>query len=167
MRHTLGVTAGCQIEILLYRWFRNHLVTDRVRSTRGGNVFTLFTSWGGGGYSIQLTGGGGTPSQVQAGGGTPSQVQAGGGGTPSQVQVGGVPHPRSKWGGTPMGGTPTGGVPGVPPRPADWGGTLMGGYPPPTQLTGGGYPLPEQHSVYFLHRGRYASCVHAGGLSCL
>ena len=30
------------------------------------------------------------------------------------------------------------------------------------------FPRPEtqQHSEYLLHRGRYASCVHTGGLSC-
>ena len=32
---------------------------------------------------------------------------------------------------------------------------------------GGVYPHPEQHSVYLLRGGRYASCVHAGELSCL
>ena len=51
-----------------------------------------------------------------------------------------------------------GGVPwrgGVP-----WqGGTLGGGYP------GGGTQL-GQHREYLLHARRYASCVHAGGLSC-
>ena len=36
---------------------------------------------------------------------------------------------------------------------------------PPSQA--GGYPLPEQHSMYLLHGGQYASCIHAGGLSCL
>ena len=29
----------------------------------------------------------------------------------------------------------------------------------------GGTPQPEQHSLYLLRSGRYASCVHAGGLS--
>ena len=29
-----------------------------------------------------------------------------------------------------------------------------------------GCPQPEQHSVYLLHGRRYASCIHAGGLSC-
>ena len=32
---------------------------------------------------------------------------------------------------------------------------------------GGGYPKLEQHRVHFLRSERYASCVHAGGLSCL
>ena len=76
-------------------------------------------------------------------------------------------------------------------HPADGGGTpfpgLDGGYP--IQLTGprprwgvphprssGGVPPqqgvnppppPDQHSVYLLCGRRYASCVHAGGLSCL
>ena len=49
-------------------------------------------------------------------------------------------------------------------------GVGQGGYPPPPPPTvqvrsqdGGGYPLLEQHSVYSI---AYASCVHAGGLSC-
>ena len=57
--------------------------------------------------------------------------------------------------------------------PGGGGSTLAGGYP------GGGYPawggtLPGgggtqvgQHREYLLHGGRYASCVHAGGLSCI
>ena len=70
-------------------------------------------------------------------GGVPCQVQLGGGGT----QAGGVP-----W---------LGGYPG-------WGGTLARW----GTLAGGGTQL-GQHSEYFLHGGRYASCVHAGGLSCI
>ena len=49
-----------------------------------------------------------------------------------------------------------------------------GGYPnpswwgvPPSFLTGGcPHPSLEQYSMYLLHGGRYASCVHAAGLSC-
>ena len=52
---------------------------------------------------------------------------------------------------------------GVPPsRPGKW-------YPPLSRSgprMGEGYPLLEQHSVYLLHGGQYASYVHAGGLSC-
>ena len=50
----------------------------------------------------------------------------------------------------------------------------LAGVPPPT--LGWGTPLPdlgwgtppwtEQHSEHLLRGGRYASCVHAGGLSC-
>ena len=79
------------------------------------------------------------------------------------------------WGGTlgvPRSGTPparsAGGVPwqGVP-----WWGSTQVRYPP-GQVSQGGYPaggVPRsgQHSEYLLHGGRYASCVHAGGLSCL
>ena len=101
--------------------------------------------------------------------------------------LGGYPA-RSSWGGTLPG--PARGYPGqVPPRARSDGGvpdlgTPPPGYPPP------GYPLPEnpparvpptrvppqrgrgvprsgQHREYLLHGGRYASCVHAGGLSCL
>ena len=53
-------------------------------------------------------------------------------------------------------GADTGGVPYlVPPGPGR-GGTLPGGG---TQV--------GQQKEYSLHGGRYASCVHAGGLSCL
>ena len=146
------------------------LITDRVRSTRGGYIFSLsVSSHPGGGYPIRLTGGG-TPSQVQPGGGTPSPVQPGGGvphprssrgggtpsqvqpggypipgpargGTPSQVQLGGVPHPRSSWRGTPS--RWEGG------SPSRWGacpGTPpAGGHPPGVPLPAGvpphrGYP---------------------------
>ena len=42
-------------------------------------------------------------------------------------------------------------------------------YTRPLSQAGWRYTLPdaEQHSKYFLHGGRYASGVHAGGLSCL
>ena len=55
---------------------------------------------------------------------------------------------------------------GVPPS-SWWAGTpipLMGGTPFPGP--GGGYPQKEQHSMYLLRGGRYASCVHVAGLSC-
>ena len=54
--------------------------------------------------------------------------------------------------GYPAGEYPAGGVPshGTPPARSGWGGTQLG-----------------QHKEYLLHGGRYASCVHAGGLSCL
>ena len=66
------------------------------------------------------------------------------GGVPCQVQPGGYPV-RSSW------GVPCWGVPwsGTPPR-SGWGGTQVG-----------------QQKEYSIHCGRYASCVHAGGLSCL
>ena len=117
--------------------------------------------------------GGGTPSQVQVGGypipgpggGYPIQLMDGGypipgpvGGTLSQVQVG-VPHPADGW--------------GSPQPSSQWGGALYPlskigwdtpiqdwmGYPPPRQET-------DQQSEHMLRSGRYASCVHTGGLSC-
>ena len=61
------------------------------------------------------------------------------------------PHPRTGWG-TPA--WPGPGLDGVTP-------------PPPSQDRDGvSLPLLGQHSMYLLRRGRYASCVHARGLSC-
>ena len=91
--------------------------------------------------------------QPGGGGGYPARSSWGGGGVPCQVQPGGVPWPG--------GGTLVGGYPGR-------GGTLAGGVYPGWggTLPGGGTQL-GQHREYLLHGGRYASCVHAGGLSCL
>ena len=133
----------------------------------------------------------------RGGGGGSVTLSQGRGGIPSQVWVGGVPHPRSgRVGGYPsqvplrhgmglpppgpgMGYPPGWGMPlrpgtGYPPRPGTGypPGPGMGyppgpgtGYPPGPEM---GYPPPtDQHSEHLLHGGRYASCVHAGGLSCL
>ena len=66
-----------------------------------------------------------------------------------------------------------GGVPGTPPGGTQWGypGNPPTGYPggyqvPPGGGTRGGGTQLGQHREYLLHSGRYASCVHAGGLSC-
>ena len=108
----------------LFALFTNKsFITDRVRSTRGGYIFSLCVCLHPGGVSRPADGGRGTPSSWW---------------------WGGVPHPTDGGGGGPAPGTPPAGGP----RP---------GYPPPHQ---------EQHSVYLLRGGRYASCVHAGGLSC-
>ena len=76
------------------------------------------------------------------------------GGYPAQggTLPGGVPCQ----GGYPARGYPAGGYPA--------GGTLPG-YPPARSGMGGGTQLGQQKE-YSLHGGRYASCVHAGGLSC-
>ena len=109
-----------------------------------GGGYPARSSRGGVPCQVQLGGGtlpgpgGGVPCQVQAGGGVPCQVQAGG--VPCQVQPGGVPWP----GGVPCQVQPGEGVP--------W--------------PGGGGTQSGQHREYLLHGGRYASCVHAGGLSC-
>ena len=72
-------------------------------------------------------------------------------------------------GGTLLGGTLPGGVPCQGGYPA--GGVPCGGYPA-GGVPCGGYPVRGgtqlgQHREYLLHGGRYASCVHAGGLSCV
>ena len=87
-------------------------------------------------------GGGGVPCQVQPGGGGTLPGPAGGGGSLPGPAGGGVPA-RSSQGGLPCQVQPGGG------------GTLSGG----TQL--------GQQKECSLHGGRYASCVHAGGLSSL
>ena len=89
------------------------------------------------------------------------------GGVPWQGQYpGGYPARGYPVGGILLGGNLLGGtLPGVP----SWGGTLPGGiqvrYLPWPGQDGGGTQL-GQHREYLLHGGRYASCVHAGGLSC-
>ena len=74
-----------------------------------------------------------------------------------EVPCRGAPCRRVPCQGVP-GRVPCWGVPyqGVPCQ----GGTLLGGYP-----ARGGTQLGQQKE-YSLHGGRYASCVHAGGLSC-
>ena len=76
------------------------------------------------------------------------------GGYPVQVQIGaGVPQPhQAGGGGYQRWGTPQPGQDIGYPR---WGTPWQDGVP------GGG-----QQMKYLIRRGRYASCVHAGGLSC-
>ena len=91
----------------------------------------------------------------------------------------GVPCPGSTLpGGLPCwkGGTLLGGYPGRVPPLARMGGTLLGWYPAggypasgvPCQGEGTqvGSPWVGQQKEYSLHSRWYASCVHAGGLSC-
>ena len=99
---------------------------------------SICLSTGGGGVRSSWGGGG----QVQLPGGV-GQVQWGGGGSSpaaggGQVQPGGGSGPAVGGGG---------------------GQVKLGG--------GGGSAKTEQHREYLLHGGRYAPCVHAGGLSCL
>ena len=143
----------------------------------GGCVFT--------GVLSDYTCGRGTPFHVRTGKGNPIP-RSGWGCTPSQVWTG-IPHLRSGRGDT-LGypsiqfpGQDGGGYPRVPSPLQDW-----LGYPPPLgpngvppSRTGWGIPHPdldwpppphqetEQHSEHLLHGRQYASCVNAGGLSCL
>ena len=137
----------------------------------------------GGGYRSPGTPPGGVlKSGYPPWGGYPGQVPPGGYRSPGTPRGGTrVRYPPPPGGyrspGTPPGGTqvryppppPPGGYrsPGTPP-----GGVPKSGYPPP-----GGYRSPGtppggyltrvgQQKEYSLHGGRYASCVHAGGLSC-
>ena len=60
-----------------------------------------------------------------------------------------------------LGGYSAGGVPG-----RGEGGTLLGRGVPCRGVPCRGGTLLGQQKEYSLHGGRYASCVHAGGLSC-
>ena len=130
------------------------------------------------GNPVKVLGGGGTPSQVWVGG-TLSHIWVGGrGGYPVPGLGEGVPHPR--YGGTlqglgvPWHGVPLlsrsqvrlGGVPGYSPHHQDWVPPhQQDGVPPAIQVRTGEVHQLEQHGVYLLRGGRYASCVHAGGLT--
>ena len=143
-----------------------------------GTVFSLFVS-------PHLDRGGGVPRSCLdgGGGGYPSQVWMVGGGVPwSGLDGGGVPQPGLDGGGVPRPGLDGGRYPGNPParsrwwRGTPWPGLDGGGVPrvPPGQVWMGyplsqvwmGYPPPTQDSKHLIRGGRYASCVHAGGLSC-
>ena len=99
--------------------------------------------------------------------------------------LGGYPA-RSRWG-VPCQRVPCRGVP--TPRPGPGGGYPAGGYLPPARSRGvpcqgylppplarsrrgggvtlpGGVPLLGHQKEYLIRCGRYAFCVHAGGLSC-
>ena len=144
-------------------------ITARVRSTTGRYCFhrcvCSHLREGGtpilpvGGYPIQPMGGlphladGGYPGM----GVTPPPMQTWN--TPIQTWEVGSPHPDLGWGTPPP--TPSRPGKGVPPPPSRPGMGFRSG-----PRTRGGYPQPEQHSVYLLRSGRYTSCVHAGGLSC-
>ena len=101
---------------------------------------------------------GGYPGQggTLAEGGTLARGYPGQGGTlPGGTLAGGYPAR-----GYPGRGYPGRGYPGQ-------GGTLPGGIPWPGGVPCQGGTQLGQHREYLLHGGRYASCVHAGGLSCL
>ena len=105
--------------------------------------------------SVCLSTGGGSGPAGEGVGGCQVQPVGGGGG---QVQpAGGV---RSSRGGGQVQPVEGGGS-----GPAGMGGvrSSRGGL---VQLGGGGSAKIGQHREYLLHGGRYASCVHAGGLSC-
>ena len=91
-----------------------------------------------------------------------SVCHSGGGGSRSSQWRGGS-GPAGGWGGgqvQPVGGS----------GPASQGGSgpAKGGSGPARggSTSGGGSAKIGQHREYLLHGGRYASCVHAGGLSC-
>ena len=93
---------------------------------------------------------------------TLSTIAGGGGGGYHHLVDGGYPFPGPGGEGTPFPG------PGGHYLPKWRVGVLssqVGGTTFPRW--GGGVPLLEQHSMYLLCGRQYASCVHAGGLSCV
>ena len=123
--------------VATYLSLLNQVITFRIRRMREINIFSLSTLAGGGG-------GGAIPRSGQGKGYPIPSLDRGG--TPIQVRMGGVGTlSRSGQGGIPPG------LDGVTPTPQDW----------------IGYPSGEEkHSEHLLRGGRYASCVHAGGLYC-
>ena len=85
------------------------------------------------------------------------------------VPPGRVPRPGPRWGG----GYPSQVQVRINPPPQKKKKLRLSwmGVHPPSGLDGSTSPPPsletEQHSEYLLCGGRYASCVHAGGLYCL
>ena len=144
-------------------------ITARVRSTTGRYCFHRCLS--------VHRGGRGGPVRYPPGG-TEVRVPPPGGVTQTSVPPGGYPDFGTPPGGpgTPRGGTqtsvpPPGGVRVPPPPPRGGGGTRVryppqGGYRSPGTPPGGYLTRVGQQKEYSLHGGRYASCVHAGGLSC-
>ena len=119
-----------------------------------GKVMFSVCSHRGGGGQVQPGGG---QVQLAGGGGGGCQVQLAGGGCQVQLAGGGV---RSSWRGG-VRSSCQGGVqvqlPGGGSGPAAGGGQVQ--LPGGGQSAGGGQHLAPSC-------GRYASCVHAGGLSC-
>ena len=121
---------------------------------REGNSFTLFVS--------PHLGGGGYPYPIMLCNISQNAMGQTRGGVPCQVQPGGIP---CRGGGYPVGGTKV----GYPPQqgtPQPGRGDYQGRVPPQPGQDGGGGTQLGQQKEHSLHGGRYASCVHAGGLSC-
>ena len=136
--------------------------------------FVCQSTLAGGGYPISGLGRGGTPSQVWGMGYPPPPGT--GYPLPPDLGQGTPPGPGTGYPLPPdLGWVPPGPGTGYPPGPgmgySPW---TWDRVPPPGP--GMGYPPPDlgrlpppQHSEHLLQlrAGRYASCVHAGGLSCL
>ena len=106
----------------------------------------------GGGYFVPPMLGG-TPQPRSGLGETPIPGQDNWGSAPSQVRMGYPPPIRTGW------GPPSWDWVGYPPIKTGWG--------TPQLRLDGGTPLPSgDRGTEQLRGGWYASCVHAGGLSC-
>ena len=144
---------GCLIQYKNIKSRSNELLPPAYVVRREGNVLTRVCLSIHGGVPISYNALQHYPECHGAAGRVPCQVQPEG----EYPGGGGVP-----WWGVPcQGGTlvPWWGVPW-------WGIPIQGTPTRPGQDVGGGTQL-GQHREYLLHGGRYASSVHAGGLSCL
>ena len=167
-----GIYMECSMYKIIYK--STLLLPPAYVVRREGNSFTLFVcphlgggtrTWhpppGGGTQTWPPPGGGGgypdlTPPRGVPGPDTPPR------GVPGPDSPGGVPGPDTPPGGTRTWHTPPGGTRTYPPR----GGTRTWpprGVPGPDPPPGGGTQVGQQKE-YSLHGGRYASCIHAGGL---
>ena len=154
----------CCATSTFFLWPKIHRLSTRVlflppASEGWGKVlFSVCLSTSGGGVPHPRSGRGGYPIPGLGGGGVlhPRSGQ----GTPPDLGWGTPPGPgmRTRDGVPPRPGMgyPPGPGMGYPPRPG------MGYLPGP----GMGTPPDLGHSEHLLFGGRYASCVHAGGLSC-
>ena len=122
-----------------------HIITTCIQRMGEGYVLSLFTP---GRYTHPVPMGGGCGMLIQPDRRVPH----------SSSLMWGYPHPAQWW--------------RLVSHPAQWQGGYPGqasmGYPPPHWNWMGVPPSPktEQQSEYLLRDGQYASCVHAGGLSC-
>ena len=118
--------------------------------------------------SICLSTAGGVSQPTQLGGISPAEggVSPARGGQSADSAGGGSVQPgggQSSWGGQ----SSQGGQSSLGGCQSSWGGSVQpvgGGQS--SQRVGGSAKIGQQNE-YSLHGGRYASCVHAGGLSCV
>ena len=150
-------------KISIFIWFLQYL-PPAYGVRREGYVLTrVCLSVTGGGGQVQPAGGRSGPAD--GGGG---QVQLTGGSGPADGGGGWGPADREGgWGPASGGGVRSSQPGGGQVQPTGGGGQVQPTRGGQVQPGGGGSAKIGQHMEYLLHGGRYASCVHARGLSCL